>query len=371
MNNTQESHRDWSTLAKEAAIQAHRRKVRVALSPTCNMFCHFCDHERGRSHHKPGSMEDFRASTIEEGGRIDTETCIKLIQGTFDIGFRGVTFTGGEPMMNQDWDKIVVASAQMGMEQICLTTNGLYLSKYMKQHHRLPEGLNLLTVSFDTFNEEDFLRITKVAGLPVIVKGLEMVREAHPELATRANRVVTRSSMPGLLEFIKRCEASALFKELNLLNLILKSPLDPHERSFFAQEFVYPDEIIRYLTAQGYQFSDGEKFEPTAVTENGIKIIVKDTDRTLRHPATCTNCPMYCQEGFYTIRIATDGVLRPCGDYTNALPYIDGVQTLKDGGLKTELEKLAVILYEAELQHTLRDFITRYAIELQLPDDAA
>jgi hypothetical protein len=154
-----------------------------------------------------------------------------------------------------------------------------------------------------------------------------------------------------------------LFDEVNLLNLILKEPKNKGSKDFFEREFASPHQIIELLSHKGYEFVMGPKYEPISQTPNGLKILLKDTDQTLRS-SVCDNCPIYCQEGFYTLRVATDGTIRPCIDYRNELPYIDGVEELRKGTLTETLKAVMKETLEASrLQTTLNDFFQRYNIQ--------
>jgi len=345
-------------------LQLELRKARIAVSPACNLYCNYCDGPRGRQLEKLGAMEDFRSKPLEQGV-IDTETYIQIIKALYDVGFRGITLTGGEPFLNKDWDKIVKGAKEIGMEQICITTNGTLLRHYLERNGHLPYELTLLTVSFDTLDSKEFERITSTPENKhhQIVEGIRMVKERNPGLTVRANKVVTRSGMEALPAFIVGCEE--LFDEVNLLNLILKEPRNKRSKDFFEREFVPPQEIIELLSQEGYKFVMGEKYEPITQTSNGLRIILKDTDQTLRSNL-CDNCLIYCQEGFYTMRVGTDGTIRPCIDYKNELPYIDGLEELKRGTLTDTLKEFMWRSLEAvRLQNTLDDFFRKYKIQLK------
>jgi cyclic pyranopterin phosphate synthase len=343
-------------------MQLELRKARIAVSPACNLSCNYCDGPKGRQFDKPGAMEDFRSKPIEQG-IVDTESYMQIIQSLFDVGFRGVTLTGGEPFLNKDWDRIVREAKEIGMEQICVTTNGTLLSYYLEKYGRLPEELTLLTVSFDTFSPKEFASISQAPEDKhrQIVEGIRMVREKNPNLTIRANKITTRSGLDTLTDYIAKSDG--LFDEINLLNLILKEPRSEEDKDFFRSEFVSPQEIIELLSKQGYKFVMGEKYEPTTQTPSGLRIIIKDTDQTLRS-SLCEGCPIYCQEGFYTMRVGTDGSIRPCIDYKDELPYIDGVEELRRGTLTDTLASfMSVTLESASLQNTLGEFLTRYNIQ--------
>lgn len=345
-------------------FRLNRRKARIAISPFCNLNCIYCDGPKSRKYNRPGAMEDFRSKPLNQG-TINTDTFVKIIKALHEAGFSGITLTGGEPLLNPEWDKIVKKSKAMGMSQICLTTNGTLLNSFLQKNKRLPEELTLLTISLDTFDAEEFESITGGAKLKQIINGLKMVKKNNPELKIRANKVVMKFNLKSLLEYVKLCEKSKIIDEINLLNLILKDPKDSHEKKFFEKEFVSPSEIIKLLSEKGgYNFSMDSKYEFIANTPKGLPIIVKDTNLTLRN-IYCNKCPIYCQEGFYTIRVASDGTIRTCIDYKNELPFIDGPKELERGLLVEKLKKIIQMFETVKLQKTLKKFFKRHKIRLK------
>jgi len=345
-------------------FRLNRRRARIAISPFCNLNCFYCDGPKSRKYNRPGAMEDFRSKSLNQG-TINTDTFVKIIEAFHKVGFSGVTLTGGEPLLNPEWDEIVKKSKAMGISQICLTTNGTLLNSYLQKNKRLPEELTLLTISLDTFDAEEFKSITGGAKLEQIINGLKMVKKNNPKLKIRTNKVVMRYNLKSLVEYVKVCEKSKIIDEINLLNLILKDPRDSREKKFFEKEFVSPSAIIKFLSEKGgYNFLMDSKYEFITSTPKGLLIIVKDTNLTLRN-TYCNKCPIYCQEGFYTIRVASDGTIRTCMDYKNKLPFIDGPKELERGLLVEKLKKIVQIFETVKLQKTLKKFFKRYKIRLK------
>ena len=346
------------------AFRLNERKARIAISPFCNLNCIYCDGPKNRRDNRPGAMEDFRSKPLRQGV-ISTDIFIQIIRSIHKAGFSGITLTGGEPLLNPEWDKIVRESKRLGMSQVCLTTNGTLLSSYLQRHGRLPKELTLLTISLDTFDVEEFETITGGGNLEQVISGLKMVRKNNPDLKIRANKIVMRHNLKSLVGYIKLCEKSNLIDEINLLNLILKDPEDKQEKIFFEKEFVLPSEIISFLSEKGrYDFSMDGKYEFVAKTQKGLLIIVKDTNLTLRN-AKCEKCPIYCQEGFYTIRVASDGTIRTCMDYKNELPFIDGPKELEKGLLVEDLRRIVQMFETVKLQRTLKKFFRKHKIRLE------
>jgi len=338
-----------------------KRNIRVAVSPFCNLNCIYCDGQKSRRPGKPGAMEDFRRKPLDQGV-ITTNEFIEIIRALYLSGFNGMTLTGGEPFLNPEWDMIVNKSKEMGMSRVGVTTNGVLLNSYLKKNKHLPKGLTLLTLSLDTIDACSFKAITGQDKLNEIIKGIKAAKKDNPKLIIRANKVVLRNDMKYLLDYIKFCEKTHVFDEVNLLNLVLK---EHQSKSFFEKEFISALDILDFFSKNTkYKFSIDERYEYGAELPSGLKIILKDTNLTLRSDQ-CIDCPIYCQEGFYTVRIATDGNITACPDHKSELSSIDGIAELKKGELSNKVNKLVKKFKTVVLKETLKDFFIKNNIKFK------
>lgn len=349
-------------MSKENEFGLGIRNARIAVSPRCNFNCIYCDSNEIRTSERPGAMEDFRRGTIKETGLIETQTYIEIIHALHSAGFNGITLTGGEPLLNKDWDIIVNKAKEKGMERVAVTTNGALLLPYLENKKHMPEGITTLTISLDTTDPTRFRDITKHNAFEQIMNGLKAVKKDKPDLPIRANKVVMRSDMASLPEYISFCENSGVIDEINLLNLILK---EPKHKDFFEKEFINAQEITHFLTKYiSNNFILNKKYEYEAKTEKGTLIIVKDTNLTMRSNL-CNDCPIYCQEGFYTVRVATDGNINTCIDYEKKLSSINGQLELKNNTLPQTLSELTQSLCSLKLKETLESFFIKNSLQIR------
>jgi len=338
-----------------------KRNIRVAISPFCNLNCIYCDGQKSRKPGKSGAMEDFRRKPLSQG-IISTGIFIEIIKALHLSGFNGMTLTGGEPFLNPDWVMIVSESKKIGMSKIGITTNGILLSTYLQKNKHLPEGLTLLTISLDTFDPNRFKAITGSDKLEEVMEGLKAAKKDNPKLTIRANKVLLRSDMKSLLDYIRFCEKTGVVDEINLLNLILK---DQQSKKFFEKEFISASEALDFFSKHTeYKFSIDDKYEFNAKLPSGLRIVLKDTNLTLRSNE-CINCPIYCQEGLYTVRIATDGTITTCPDYRAELSFINGPLELKNRELLKKVSKLVQVFTMVKQKNTLREFFRRNNIKLK------
>ncbi len=340
----------------------NKRNIRVAISPTCNLNCVYCDHSKNRKPERPGAMEDFRHKSLAQGV-ISTDMLLKIIKVLYLAGFEGITLTGGEPFLNPEWDLIVNKAKEIGIPRVNLTTNGMLLNSYLKKKKHLPKGLTLLTISLDTTDPVRFKTITRGGDLTTVMKGLRAAKKDKPELRIKANKVLMKTDMRFLLDYIKFCEKSGVIDDINLLNLILKEPKDEKQKRFFEKEFISASEVVNFFsTHTKYNFAMDSKYEYQTKLSSGLRIIIKDTDLTMR-ASQCNKCPIYCQEGFYTVRVATDGTLTRCIDYKMELPFIDSLLELNQESLVSKVNKMVQVFQEVKLERTLKSFFDKYNIE--------
>jgi cyclic pyranopterin phosphate synthase len=94
------------------------------------------------------------------------------------LGLKKIRLTGGEPLVRKELPKLVKMIAEIdGIEDIGLTTNGVFLSQLAVQLKEA--GLNRVNISLDTLNPEKFRKITRTGNLNDVLKGIDAAIEAE------------------------------------------------------------------------------------------------------------------------------------------------------------------------------------------------
>ena len=121
--------------------------LRISVTDLCNLRCKYCMPECGV---KKLSHDDIM--NIDE-----IEEFVKLAAR---LGIKKVRLTGGEPLVRKGIIEIChrISSIQ-GIEELCMTTNGLLLEKYA--HDLKLAGVKRLNVSIDTLQDEKYKNITR------------------------------------------------------------------------------------------------------------------------------------------------------------------------------------------------------------------
>lgn len=117
--------------------------LRISLTPFCNFNCIYC---------KPLKYAPFK------NARMNTEEVLTLSHWMINLGIKKIRFTGGEPLLFRDIDKVLEFTVAQGV-QTAITTNGFLLHKYIDNLIDLGVKIN---ISIDTLNPKKFCQITGV-----------------------------------------------------------------------------------------------------------------------------------------------------------------------------------------------------------------
>lgn len=138
--------------------------LRLSVTDLCDLRCIYCMPEHGvpkRAHSEICSLE---------------ELC-DMAAAAVSLGVRKVRITGGEPLVRRG----VVSLCQMlralpGLEELCLTTNGVYLPELAAPLREA--GVDRLNISLDTLRPERYRSITRIGELSSVLRGLDAAEAA-------------------------------------------------------------------------------------------------------------------------------------------------------------------------------------------------
>lgn len=334
-----------------------QRNVRIAISSNCNMKCIYCESNSGYSKKgRMAAMEDMRRTPLSEGN-ITTDELLDILKAFHKAGFNGITLTGGEPMINKDWDTIVNRATDIGFERREITTNGVLLGDYLKKHKKLP-NLTLIKVSFDTDDKEEFNRMT---GGNYFDKVVDSVKITSPHIGIlRANKVMLRKDLKYLKRYINFCRSIG-FTAVNLLELITypNASWTEENKTFFKEQFVPYEEMFEELQKIEEFKTTRYKYGHISVAQDGFQVMATDSKFTIRDEQ-CKNCPIDCQQGKFTVRIATDGNITMCPDYKSELVSINGLKELKNNTLEEKLKGMFEVLSTVPEVDNFEQFRKKY-----------
>lgn len=138
----------------------------ILLTYKCNARCEFC------------SQGDFDKSIYANLDQIYKEIYIAKQQGYKKIGF-----SGGEPTVVKELEKIIKFAKKTGFNFIRIQTNGIRLSDYKFAKRLKDAGLTYCKFSFSTYQPEIHDKLTGIKGSwEKAVKGLENMKKLKVRL---------------------------------------------------------------------------------------------------------------------------------------------------------------------------------------------
>jgi len=138
--------------------------LRISVTDKCNLRCRYCMPEEGVCKRDHSEM-------------LSEDETIMAVEAAASLGIRKIRITGGEPLIKKNIVSICRrAAAVPGIEEVCLTTNGILLPQLAKPLREA--GVNRLNISLDTLDPERYAYITRIGKLDGALAGLEAALEA-------------------------------------------------------------------------------------------------------------------------------------------------------------------------------------------------
>ncbi|MEF8832770.1 MAG: GTP 3',8-cyclase MoaA [Candidatus Thermoplasmatota archaeon] len=133
--------------------------LRISLTQRCNLDCFYC-HQEGEEGNKKTSLK--------------AEEVKRIVETATDLGMHKVKYSGGEPLLHPELEKIIDHSSHY-MDDVSITTNGVFLKEKAERLKRA--GLDRANVSLDTVDSKTYEEITGVAALEKVKSGVKKAVE--------------------------------------------------------------------------------------------------------------------------------------------------------------------------------------------------
>ena len=133
--------------------------LRISVTDKCNLRCRYCMPEDGvcKKNHADMLTED---------------EIILAVEAAASLGIRKIRITGGEPLVKKNIVSICRRTAAVeGIEEVCLTTNGILLPKLAGELKEA--GVSRINLSLDTLDPEKYAYITRIGTMDDFRAGLD------------------------------------------------------------------------------------------------------------------------------------------------------------------------------------------------------
>ena len=133
--------------------------LRLSVTDLCNLRCVYCM--------PAGGVEKRRHEDV-----LTVEELEEIARSAGRCGIRKIRLTGGEPLVRRGIVDICARTAAApGVEEVCMTTNGLLLPKLAPELRKA--GLRRVNISLDTLSPELYRELTRVGNIEDAVSGLK------------------------------------------------------------------------------------------------------------------------------------------------------------------------------------------------------
>ena len=129
------------------------RDLRISVTDRCNFRCTYC---------MPREIFGRDFEFLRRDELLTFEEVARLARLFVQLGVEKIRLTGGEPLLRRDLERLVQMLSRIGgLQDLTLTTNGSLLTR--EKARALKEaGLNRITISLDSLNDEVFRAMNDV-----------------------------------------------------------------------------------------------------------------------------------------------------------------------------------------------------------------
>lgn len=176
--------------------------LRISVTDKCNLRCKYCMPEEGITH-----LNHDEILTIDE--------TLKIVEVFKDLGIKKVRLTGGEPLVRNGILNLVKGIKNMGIEEICMTTNAIKL--YDMADDLKESGVDRFNISLDTLDSDKFRDITRGGDLKKVLKSIDKLKQMDIK-PIKINTVVMRHfNYDEIEDFMKLAENGVIVRFIELM----------------------------------------------------------------------------------------------------------------------------------------------------------
>jgi cyclic pyranopterin phosphate synthase len=273
------------------------KSLRISITKKCNLKCIYC-HQEGENQ-----------ATAQE---MTPETIARIVTAATEFGVDKVKFSGGEPLMREDFEKILVELPEL--RNISATTNGVLLSD--RAASLADNGLDRVNVSLPSINKEHYGAITGSPNmLPRVIEGIDAAIDAGLT-PVKLNMVllkgINHSEIDDAINFIGRYDGSVILQLIELMNF--------RDMSRFMADI---NIVEKMLESRASRVNEREMHRRKKYFIDGVEV---ELVRPIDNSRFCASCNR--------LRVTSSGKLKPC------LMRNDNLIEINDGALLEEIKEL-------------------------------
>jgi cyclic pyranopterin phosphate synthase len=293
--------------------------LRVSVTDRCNLRCIYCMPEEG--------IKSLGHDDIMRFGDI-----LKIVKVAASLGINKIRYTGGEPLVMKDIDKLIYETSRLPeIDDIAITTNGILLSDMAEDLKKA--GLKRVNISLDTLSKDKFRSITRIGNLDKVLESIDKCLSLGlkpVKINTVLMKGVNDNEVKDFLNLAKEMPVEIRFIELMPIGESIKL-YEESKVGFIDILNQYPEllpiETEKNSTAQMYKLQ-GSKGKIGFIS-----------------PISCKFCPD-CNK----IRLTSIGTIKPClhsNDEIDVRGYLNNEELL--------IKKMKSVIFNKPLEHHLEE----------------
>lgn len=301
-------------------LDKHGRKInylRVSVTDRCNLRCIYCMPTEG--------VEKKQHEDI-----MRYEEIFNVVKAAATIGINKIRFTGGEPLILKDMDKLIYYTSKISsIQDIAMTTNAMLLQDRVEDLKKV--GLKRVNISLDSLKGDRFKNITRGGDINKVFNSIEKcisIGMKPVKINTVIMKGINDDEIDDFMNLTKEYPISVRFIELMPIgegSKIYKNSYISSEEIISKHENLIPVETNKSSTAALYRFN-GAKENIGFISPMSCKF--------------CSNCNR--------VRLTAEGTLKPClhsEKEINIKEYVNDSKIL--------LSKITEAIYDKPLEHHL------------------
>ncbi len=249
------------------------KSLRISLTNRCNLNCIYC--------HREGETRDIK-------NEMSAQTIANIVRASQVFGVRRVKFSGGEPLMRDDFEEIIQTLPDL--KDISATTNGTLLAP--RAQSLAESGLCRINISLPSLSPEKYRKVTG-GEISRVLAGIDAAVDCGL-VPVKLNMVLLKgindAEIAKMMDFIRRYEGKVILQLIELMDFQKTGNYK-----------VNINEVEKFLESKASEIKERAMHRRKKYFIDGVEV---ELVRPIDNSHFCANCNR--------LRVTSDGRLKPC-----------------------------------------------------------
>ncbi|QZY54040.1 GTP 3',8-cyclase MoaA [Crassaminicella profunda] len=169
---------------------------RISVTDQCNLRCIYC-------------MPDKGIDFLQEEKLLSFDEIYRIVKIGASLGISKVRITGGEPLTREGLPKLIQKIKTLPqIEEVCLTTNGILLEKYIDE--LIKAGLDRVNISLDTLQHERYKQMTRGGNIEEVIRGIKLSLDGGIKRVRLNIVIIKEENDDEIMDFVELAEKNPI-----------------------------------------------------------------------------------------------------------------------------------------------------------------